>query len=334
MLSFKHILLAGLSALVFSSQSVIAQSYSPYSYYNNWSNNYSGNNYRNPYGAYGSNYNNYGRPAQGYSNYGYRPQGYTGYNNTYRAPQNSRAPAAQNQGRPVQSYTTPSPQYQYRAPAPAQNPAATANAYRAPNAMAPNSYRPNPGNYRQPYAYSYPYRPWYPKKKNNSMFDDGPFNGGDFAEELWPGRDSVWEDALPIDGPWNRDWGKAPWNRDYADMYGKEGGPTKWFDIDDPKEGAAVMWEDALFTPHALGTMPGGWDAPTVVVPNPIDVGDEFKDASTDFPGEIRDFADGFTYGDRTVTGNKAGSNPNAGGFGVGGGQKKDGINIESKPRR
>jgi hypothetical protein len=326
--SFKNTLLAVTAALVFSSQSVLAQSYSPYSYYNNWNKGYYNNYYRNPYANYGSNYNSYGRPAQGYSNYGYNnPQGYN--NNAYRAPQASNPGAAQ-YPRPVQSYSTPSPQYQNRAPVATNN---AATPYRAPAAAAPNSYRPNTGYYRQPYAGT-PYRPWYPKKKNNGMFKDGPFNGGDFAEELWPGRDSVWEDALPIDGPWNRDWGRAPWNRDYADMYGKEGGPTKWFDWEDPKEGVAVMWEDALYTPHALGTMPGGWDAPTVVVPNPVDVGDEFKNASTDFPGEIRDFADGFTYGDRTMTGAKAGSNPNAGGMGVGSGKKKDGINIESKPRR
>ena len=334
MLSLKHTLLAGLSALVFSSQSVTAQSYSPYSYYNNWSNsNYSNNYYRNPYGSYGSSYNNYGRPTQGYPNYGSN-RGYSGYNpyaNSYRAPQSGAPSRPAYQGRPVQSYTTPSPQYQNRAPAPST---AGNNRYPAPGAAGASQYRPNSGYYRQPYAYNYGYRPWYPRKKNDGIFDDGPFSGGDFAEELWPGRDSVWEDALPIDGPWNRDWGKAPWNRDYADMYGDEGGPVKWFDWDDPKEGVAVMWEDALYTPHALGTMPGGWDAPTVVVPNPVDVGDEFKNASTDFPGEMKDFADGFTYGDRTITGSKAGSNPNAGGFGVGREKKKDGINIESKPRR
>ena len=297
-----HLLLASIAVLVFSSQSLLAQNYSPYSSYGY------GNYY--PYGTANSQY--YGSGTSGAYRSPY----------AYGSPYSYSAPAA----RPGTYGSTPG--YNYRAP----YSGTSSYAYRAPQQYA---YRPTP-NYRSPYGYGY--RPWYRKKKNDGFFDEGPFSGGDFAEELWPGeRDNIWEEMAPIDGPWSRDWGKAPWNRDYADMYGDEGGPTKWFDWDDPKEGVAVMWEDALYSPHALGTMPGGWDAPTVVVPNPIDVGDEFKDASTDFPGEMKDFADGFTYGDRTITGSKAGSNPNAGGFGVGGNKgnkKKDGINIETKPRR
>lgn len=292
MLKTKLLLLASVAALVFSSQPVFAQQYSPYN---------------NPY-------NNYGYAAPG--NYP------APYNYNYRAPYNNyRSPYANN-------YSTP---YNYGAP------------YNY-------GYRQNPYN-RAP-QYGNGYRPYY--KKNNRGFDNffdrgpfsnnsgpfkgkngpfgkkGPFTGNsDFAEELWPGRDSIWDDALPADGPWNRDWGRAPWNRDYADMYGKEGGPDEWFNFSDPKEGAAIAWEDMLYTPNALGTMPGGWEAPTVVVPNPVDVGDEFKDAAGDMPGEIKNFSEGFTYGDDGYN-----NNPDAGSFGVGNKKKREGISISPDRNR
>lgn len=185
--------------------------------------------------------------------------------------------------------------------------------------------------YRSPYATN-PAYPYYKKNnKSSSVFKKGPFTGNsDFMEELWPGYDSIYEDILPVHGPWDRNWGRAPWNRDYDDLWGDEGGPSAWFDPSDPKEGLAWMWEDMLYTPNALGTMPGGWEAPTISVPNPVDVGDEFKDAAGDMPGEMKDFSDGFTYGDRTMSGSKPGQD--SGSFGVGK-KKKDGINISPKQR-
>lgn len=287
----KFLLLASVAALVFSSQPVFAQQYSPYNYGYGTSNNYAA-----PYRY------NYSAP----------------YSNNYRSPNG----------------------YNYRAP----------NTYNYRNPYN-YGYRQNPYN-RSP-QYSYGYRPKYKKNNNkgfDNIFDKGPFSGNsgpfkgkngpfgkkgpftgnsDFAEELWPGRDSIWEDAAPIDGPWNRNWGRAPWNRDYADMYGKEGGPDEWFNFSDPKEGAAMAWEDMLYTPHALGTMPGGWDAPTVVVPNPVDVGDEFKDAAGDMPGEVKNFSEGFTYGDDGYN-----DNPDAGSFGVGNKKKREGISISPNKNR
>ena len=324
MLKTKLSLLASVAALVFSSQSVLAQYYSPYSSYgygssNNYSYPYnynyrSNSTYSSPY-SYSNSYGSYRSP------YGYGTSNNTSSNYRYSSPYSSSSGSNYRYSSPYSS----SSGYNYR------QPYGSSSTYgnRAPYSYNQSSY------YRQPYAYGYGYRPWYRKKKDDGfgdIFDDGPFSGGDFGEEFWPGDDSIWEDVLPIDGPWNRDWGQAPWNRDYADMYGDEGGPDKWFDFDDPKEGVAYMWEDFLYTPHALGTMPGGWDAPTVVVPNPIDVGDEFKDAAGDFPGEMKDFADGFTYGDRTITGSKPSND--AGSFGLGGKKKKDGINIAPKNRR
>jgi hypothetical protein len=125
------------------------------------------------------------------------------------------------------------------------------------------------------------------------------------AEDLWPGYGSIWDDVLPADGPWNRNWGHAPWNRDYSKTWGRDGGPDAWFDFDDPKEGAAIMWEDMINTPHGVGTQPGGWQAPSISVPNPIDVGDEFKNTARDMPDQIQNFSEGFTYGGRSWDGGR-----------------------------
>lgn len=249
MINLKPLLLAGLTALVLSSQSVHAQNY-PY------------NNGYNPGAAqYGQNYQTY-NPNYGYPRY-----------NTY--------------GR------------------------------------YPNNYRYNP------------YQNYYGYKRNN--FSNGPFGrnnmpftgNSDFMEQLWPGHGSIYEDVLPVHGPWDRSWGRAPWNRNYDNLWGRNGGPKKWFDPNDPEEGIANAWEDMMITPNRLGTMPGGWKAPSISVPNPIDVQQEFRDAARDMPGEMKDFSDGFTYG-----GDNANDNPDRGTIGFGNKKKDKGVSISPKVRR
>ena len=41
--------------------------------------------------------------------------------------------------------------------------------------------------------------------------------------------------------------------------------------------------------PSNMGKMPGGWYAPEVYMPNPVDMGDQFKDTIKDLPEQIRD---------------------------------------------
>lgn len=234
-------------------------------------------------------------------------QGYAPYGNGYASPYNNQAPAPYGYGN----------QYGY------------GNPYANPN-----------GN-RSPYGYGTPYG--YPQ--NNSGFkrffngNNGPFGGNsspfggnrNIGEQFWPGRGSIYDDALPANGPWNRNWGRAPWNRDYENLWEPDGGPSKWFDPSDPKEGMAWAWEDMMVTPNALGTMPGGWEAPSISIPNPVDVGDEFKNAAGDMPEEMRDFSDGFTYGDGY--GNSDNYNSNRG-IGFGNKKKNGGINIKPKNYR
>ncbi len=97
----------------------------------------------------------------------------------------------------------------------------------------------------------------------------GPFNGNDAPWETWPfgSKDSFWSrKEFPL----------------------KNQHPSDWFNPGDPKEGLAVMWDDLIAAPDDLGTMPGGWNVPSVRVPNPVDLEDQLEKASKEVPDLIR----------------------------------------------
>ena len=48
-------------------------------------------------------------------------------------------------------------------------------------------------------------------------------------------------------------------------------------------------WDDMINAPSRMGTMPGGWNAPEVTMPNPIDMGDQLQDNVKKLPEQIRD---------------------------------------------
>ena len=54
-------------------------------------------------------------------------------------------------------------------------------------------------------------------------------------------------------------------------------------------------WDDMLNAPSRMGEMPGGWEAPSISAPNPVDVGDDIDNAARDLPDQI----DGFKWNDR-----------------------------------
>ncbi|MCU7818690.1 MAG: hypothetical protein KZQ57_07455 [gamma proteobacterium symbiont of Lucinoma myriamae] len=126
-----------------------------------------------------------------------------------------------------------------------------------------------------------PYNSPYNRGSNNgpfgnnplSNFGGGPFNGDSAPWETWPfgSRDSFWSrKEFPF----------------------KEQNPTDWFQPGDPKEGMAVMWDDLIAAPDDLGTMPGGWNVPSISVPNPVDLEDQLEKASKEIPDLIRVYND------------------------------------------
>lgn len=66
-------------------------------------------------------------------------------------------------------------------------------------------------------------------------------------------------------------------------------GPQHWMNPTDPKEGMSQAWDDMMNAPHRMGRVPPGWKAPTIDIPNPIDVGDEFEKNARRAPTIMRE---------------------------------------------
>ncbi len=141
--------------------------------------------------------------------------------------------------------------------------------------------------------------PWNNSNGRTNNFFPGGFNNG--GNNGFPGGNfnGPWNNGSNIfptvKGPWNNGWGPAPWSRERW-KNDPMGSPSKWINFDDPKEGVAEMWEDAIKGPNRLGKMPGGWTAPSISVPNPVDVTDTFGQRWRGLPSEISEQADNFTY--------------------------------------
>lgn len=218
----------------------------------------------------------------------------------------STAAAAQQATQPTQQPAaqaktlTPAAPQAYRAPQ-ARVPQVAPQGYRAPmpynNGRFPMQ-RPMP-NGPMPMAPGYGYNPYMGPQSMpgfNGPFN-GPFNGNRFANRPFQTNRMPW-------GGYNnrRGFGRGmpfesnftPWSHRFWDEIG-EGGQNpfrnshRWFQ---GKDGAANMWDDLLNAPSDMGRMPGGWTAPSISVPNPIDVGDEFSNAARDMPDEIRNQMD------------------------------------------
>jgi hypothetical protein len=131
-----------------------------------------------------------------------------------------------------------------------------------PNA---NRYGASPYNnaYRSPYgAYN---RPMYRRPPPSTS----RFKGNKFKDNKFWGES-------------NKFWGDSP--------------PDKWFPP--KKDNWETAWDDMINAPSRQGQMPGGWYAPEVYFPNPVDVGDQFKDNAKDLPEQIKDMDVGNTVED------------------------------------
>jgi hypothetical protein len=57
-----------------------------------------------------------------------------------------------------------------------------------------------------------------------------------------------------------------------------------------PNKGSLEQgWDDMMNAPSRMGTMPGGWNAPEVSMPNPVDMADQVQDNVQDLPEQVRD---------------------------------------------
>lgn len=172
-------------------------------------------------------------------------------------------------------------------------------------AMAQNGYAPVAPHAAPVPAPMPPARGYFPGNAPygyNRGFNRGPWNAGPWGGNRWGNNRMPWGNGgMPWGG--RNGWGRTPfesnftpWSNRFWNDLGK-GGRNPFRNADDwfrpgPKDGLANMWDDLLNAPSEMGRMPGGWTAPSISVPNPIDVGDEFGDAMQDMPHEIRNQMD------------------------------------------
>ena len=127
------------------------------------------------------------------------------------------------------------------------------------------------GQQGYPYGYAAPNQGYYgyrrPPPRKSSGWGDMPWMGGSWTQ-----------------GPWNN----GQFSR--GDWLG--GGPSSWFKGGDFQDGFSNAWDDMINAPGGMGTMPGGWEFPTVSTPNPVDVGDELGRSAPEFVREVPNMID------------------------------------------
>ncbi len=143
----------------------------------------------------------------------------------------------------------------------------------------PPNYGYNRGNNYAPYGGSGFNGPWN-NRGYNTPWNNRGFNG-------------PWGGGPSFNGPWNRGNSNfMPWNNRGGWGNGRNPFGNRGFGswMNPNKRNMADNWDDMLNAPSRMGEMPGGWTAPSVSMPNPIDVGDEFSDAARDLPDQMDNF--------------------------------------------
>lgn len=144
----------------------------------------------------------------------------------------------------------------------------------APEAMPEHAYR---GNIPPPPQGPYGGQP-YTQPRNQSY--NRPDNGA--SAYYTPGYNQY---RGPNNNQYrnNRGRGSNRWNNNK--FWGRSG-PGKW--MNPGKDNWENSWDDMINTPSRMGEMPGGWNAPEVTMPNPIDMGDQMQDNVKDLPEQMK----------------------------------------------
>ena len=204
-------------------------------------------------------------------------------NNYWQAPNwsgNNNMPPAYNN-----NYQRPPPQT-YRQP-PANYPAPNINRTAPPPPTGPYSGAPAPQpNYGNAPAPRGQYRGPYNGPSNGpSAFNTPGYNqyrgnrGNRGSSMPWGGGNS----SMPWGGGNNR-YGN---NRSGNNKFWGRSGPSTW--MNPSKDNWENSWDDMINSPSRMGEMPGGWTAPEVTMPNPVDMGDQMQDNMQDLPEQMKD---------------------------------------------
>ena len=171
------------------------------------------------------------------------------------------------------------------------------------NQAAPYGYNPGYQNYPPQGAQGYGpntdltpgYRPPHYGNRNygGGPSFSGPWNNSRGNSMPWGGNrgsSTPWSNNRGSSMPWGGNRGSSmPWdNRRGGRNMPWDSGRGGWMD----KDRFADRWDDMLNAPSDMGELPGGYTAPSISAPNPIDVGDEFQDAARDAPDQMRNVYD------------------------------------------
>jgi hypothetical protein len=158
----------------------------------------------------------------------------------------------------------------YRAPLDSRPPGSStpppAPAFRPPYPVNTGAYQPymdRPGANTAPTNRNFPpppRRPYYGPDNGASAYNMPGYNPNRNYR-----RNNRWNN--------NKFWGRS--------------GPSTW--MNPGKRNWENSWDDMMNAPSRMGEMPGGWTAPEVTVPNPIDMGDQMQDNVKDLPEQIKD---------------------------------------------
>ena len=177
-------------------------------------------------------------------------------------------------------------------------PAYNNNYQRPPPPVYRNRQQP-PANYQAPNA-----------NRTAPPPPPGPYTGAPTAPQANPYRGGP-APRGPYNGPGNRPYyngpsafntpgynqyrrnrgSSMPWgnnnNRFGSNKFWGRSGPSTW--MNPSKDNWENSWDDMINAPSRMGDMPGGWTAPEVTMPNPIDMGDQMQDNLQDLPDQMRD---------------------------------------------
>lgn len=149
-----------------------------------------------------------------------------------------------------------------------------------PGPMHPPGSMRAPGNQSAPYARN-PARGVPPTASGNQMRPMPPPPRGPYGPSGYgAGPDNG---ASAYNTPGYRPYRRSSNN---SRFWGRSG-PSKWMNPN--KRNMENGWDDMINAPSRMGNMPGGWSAPEVSMPNPVDMADQVQDNVKDLPDQVKD---------------------------------------------
>jgi len=179
----------------------------------------------------------------------------------------------------------PPPQYNnYRPPAAPVNRQPPPANYPARNVRPPMQQRaPNPYNAQRPVYSNRGYPPPNAYRGSAPPPPGGPYNSINRVPDN--GASAYNTPGYNRSRNNNNGWGNMWGNNNNNNFWGNSG-PRTWMNPN--KDNMERGWDDMMLAPSRMGEMPGGWNAPEVTMPNPVDVGDQFQDNAKDLPEQMR----------------------------------------------